>query len=243
MGERPAILLLHGLGATGAVWHGVAEALASAGFADVRAPDLPGHGAAAPPNAYTVDRLAAAVAPAEVSPVVVGHSLGGYVALALASGRYGSRPRAVLSIGAKLSFSAEDLARGRDLAARPVRAFATAAVAADRYRKVAGLAEAARAGDEYLRRGVVGPTAPDGGYRLAMDPAAFAIVVPPFATLLADCRCPVTVARGEHDAMVADDGIAALGRPPLRLEGLGHNAHVDDPPRIAALIASLAAGA
>ena len=66
--------------------------------------------------------------------------MGGYVALALGSGTdsvYG-RPT-VLSIGAKLNFSEAERARAAELAAKPVRWFATRAEAEERYRLVSGL--------------------------------------------------------------------------------------------------------
>ena len=68
------MLLLHGLGATGAVWRAW----------DGVAPDLPGHGAAAWDPPYSFARHAEAVLPLlGAEPVtVVGHSMGGVVALA-----------------------------------------------------------------------------------------------------------------------------------------------------------------
>lgn len=231
-------LLLHGLGATGAVWHGMERELRAGGAATL-APDLPGHGAAAAPSAYDVAHLATAVAacvPAGARVVVAGHSLGGYVALALASGAFGFTPRAVLSLGAKLNFSDADRARGADVASKPVRWFATRAEALARYRLVAGLSEQACPDEAYLERGVVaGPQ----GFRLAADPRAFAIEVPPFRALVDRAACPVRVARGEHDAIVTRAEYTALGLDALDLPGLGHNAQVEDAARVAALVRSL----
>jgi pimeloyl-ACP methyl ester carboxylesterase len=87
-GSGPALLLVHGLTASHAVWQPTIEA-----FADrwrVIAPDLPGHGESAKPDApYTVDffagmmrSLARALDVQEA--VVGGSSLGGRVALELA---------------------------------------------------------------------------------------------------------------------------------------------------------------
>lgn len=228
-------LLLHGLGTTGAVWAGVERELRVKG-ARTLAPDLPGHGAAPPPGAYDVEQLAAAVAahvPANARVVVVGHSLGGYVALALASGAFGFTPAAAVSLGAKLNFSAADRARGAEVAAKPVRWFATREEAVARYRLVAGLPEKIAPDAAFLERGV---SAGAQGFRLATDPAAFAIEVPPFRDLLRKARCPVRVARGEHDAIVSRDECTALGLDVLDLAGLAHNAQVEDPARVAALV-------
>jgi pimeloyl-ACP methyl ester carboxylesterase len=47
--------------------------------------------------------------------------------------------------------------------------------------------------------------------------------------LLGRATCPVVLARGEHDQMVSDADLRALVREPVTLEGLGRNAHVEDP--------------
>ena len=64
--------------------------------------------------------IAAALAPSLQdiqAPIIIGHSLGAYVALALASGTFGLSPAAVLAIGPKVSWSAADLAAIGELAA------------------------------------------------------------------------------------------------------------------------------
>jgi pimeloyl-ACP methyl ester carboxylesterase len=84
----PAIVFLHGTRLTGAAWTPQAERLA--GEFRVIAVDLPGHGARAG-EVFTLDLAAASVAEviqahaADARAVVVGLSLGGYVAMTLAS--------------------------------------------------------------------------------------------------------------------------------------------------------------
>ena len=75
-----------------------------------------------------------------------------------------------------------------------------------------------------------------GRWRLAMDPGAFAVGAPDMAQLLARCQAPVTLARGEHDAMNTDEQLARLGAPTVTLPGLGHNAHVESPQLSIALL-------
>jgi pimeloyl-ACP methyl ester carboxylesterase len=54
--------------------------------------------------------------------------------------------------------------------------------------------------------------------------------------LLAGCPVPATLARGEHDPMVSHAQLAALVPEPVTLLGLGHNAHVEDPGAVYALL-------
>jgi pimeloyl-ACP methyl ester carboxylesterase len=49
------------------------------------------------------------------------------------------------------------------------------------------------------------------------------------AQLLARSQAPVTLARGERDAMSISEQLARLGVPTVTLPGLGHNAHVESP--------------
>jgi pimeloyl-ACP methyl ester carboxylesterase len=235
----PIVVLLHGLGTTGAVWRGVAAELVTTGAFEVLTPDLPGHGTADAAAPYSVGRLAAAVAaafPPSTPWCVAGHSLGGYVALALASGWFGVAPVAALSLGAKVRFTESDLARAMEIAARPARWYSTPEEVIERYRRVAGLPASMVPDEGFLERGV--RSGPDG-YRLAHDPAVFGIVVPPFRALLAAATCPVLVARGEHDPMVTRAECEELAAPFEEITGLGHNAHVENPARLAALLRRL----
>src|SRR5258706_15769213 len=86
-GSGPPLLLLHGLSASLEIWEHVVDA-----FADrhrVIAPDLPGHGESAKPDApYTIDFYAGVVRTlarelAIETAVVGGSSLGGKIALEL----------------------------------------------------------------------------------------------------------------------------------------------------------------
>jgi pimeloyl-ACP methyl ester carboxylesterase len=85
------VVLLHGGGSTGATWHALATRLVAAGFEAVT-PDLRGHGAGPRPGTYPLAGFAADVLALLESlgpePVdLIGHSLGGYVALAVATAR------------------------------------------------------------------------------------------------------------------------------------------------------------
>lgn len=229
----PGLLLLHGLGATGRVWDGLLDALDGWRWL---VPDLPGHGGSAPLARYSIGGLAAAVAP-EVDgdrPVVVlGHSLGGAVGLALASGWFGVRVSAVCGVGIKVRWSDAELAKAAEVATRPNRVYDTRDDAIDRALKVAGLTGLVAADSPAAEAGVV---TTEGGWTLAMDPAAFAVGAPDMAGLLAAARAPVILAAGEHDTMAPPEYLRELPAEAVTLPGLGHNAHVESPAALLPLL-------
>jgi pimeloyl-ACP methyl ester carboxylesterase len=222
-------VLLHGLGATGDVWSGWRPLLAERWPGRWLAPDLPGHGGSPPLSAYTFGGLAGAVAAAVgsgASAVVLGHSLGGVVGLALADGRFGVRVQAVIGLGIKVVWADEELQRAHALAQRPTSWYDTRDEAGARYLRVSGLAGLLPADDPAADAGL---RQQDGRWRLAMDQRAFGIGAPDMGELLARSAVPVTLARGGNDPMNTDEELARLGVPTVTLPGLGHNAHVESP--------------
>jgi pimeloyl-ACP methyl ester carboxylesterase len=129
----------------------------------------------------------------------------------------------------KVEWSQDDLGRAASFAARPPRVFETQAEADQAYLKVSGLLGIAPADPAGLRE-------TEGGWRLAMDPAAFGVGAPDMPALLAAARCPVVLAAGEHDPMCRPEQLRALDPDAVTLAGLGHNAHVEDPAAIRALL-------
>ncbi|MGC5286467.1 alpha/beta fold hydrolase [Micromonospora sp. DT231] len=235
-GRRPVLLLLHGMGATGDVWLPWAPHLERHWPGRWLAPDLAGHGWTPPLPSYSFAGFARRIAPAlalDDRLVVLGHSLGGVVGLALAARDAGMPVDAVVGLGIKALWSPAELDRAAELAARPVSWFASRTEAARRYLRVSGLA------------GLLPPDHPvvdaglrqvDGRWRLAMDPNAFAVGEPDLSALLAAIDVPVLLARGEHDPMVTDAQLKEYGVPVATLPGLGHNAHVEDPAAVLALL-------
>jgi pimeloyl-ACP methyl ester carboxylesterase len=226
---EPLLVLLHGLGATSDLWDRWRPLLARRWPGRWLAPDLPGHGGSPPLPAYTFDGFAAAIASVvrpNADTMVLGHSLGGVVGLALASGRFGVHVQAVIGLGIKVAWTGEDLDRAQAVARRPLAWFSSRDEAAARYLRVSGLAGLLPADDPAVAAGL---RKKDGQWRLAMDQATFAVGAPDMRQLLARSQAAVILARGEHDPMNTDEQLAVLGVPTVTLPGLGHNAHVENP--------------
>jgi pimeloyl-ACP methyl ester carboxylesterase len=169
--------------------------------------------------------MAGAVAehlPAGEPVTVVGHSLGGVLAIALASGWYGVEVRRAVAVGVKVEWTDDELAGAAAMAQRPVKMFGSKEEAAQRYLKVSGL-------------GGLMPADPDGlaatgdGWRLALDPSTFAVGRPDMRGLLAAAKCPVLMVTGENDPMSSPEQVRALAEHVEVLAGLGHNLHVEEP--------------
>jgi pimeloyl-ACP methyl ester carboxylesterase len=228
---EPCLLLLHGLGATADVWESWRPGLERRWPGRWLAPDLPGHGGSPPLTTYSLPAFADALAGlVEPGTVVVGHSLGGAIGLALAAI---APVRAVTGLGIKVEWSEDELARASAVAERPVAWFATRDEAAARYLRVSGLAGLLTPDDRAVDAGL---SEVDGRWRLAADPRAFAVGAPDMTDLLAHVSVPVRLARGEHDPMCTDEQLARLGVPTLTLAGLGHNAHVESPEQALSLV-------
>ncbi len=225
-GNGPLLVLLHGLGATGEVWDRVARSWSGSWLV----PDLPGHGRSSRLDRYSFGSLAAAVAtviPRE--PVaVVGHSLGGVVGLALASGWFGVEVTTCVGVGIKARWTDEELAKAAALAAKPAKVFATEEEAAERAAKMAGVP---------LRHGV---SEADGGWAPSLDMRAFGVGRPDMAGLVVAARAHVVLAAGENDPMSPREHLEELVPAPVVFPGAGHNVHVESPSSLSALLAQVA---
>ncbi|WP_433219708.1 alpha/beta fold hydrolase [Dactylosporangium sp. CS-047395] len=227
------LLLLHGLGGTGSVWDGWGPLLADRWPGRVVAPDLPGHGRAGELAEYTFEAIADHVLPLVEEPartVVLGHSLGGVVGLALAAR---TPLKAVVGLGIKVAWTQEELDRSQALAQRPVQWFDTREEAVARHLKVAGLAGIVGADEPAALDGV---REEDGRWRLNLDPRAFAVGAPDMDQLLRRANTAVTLARGGADPMNTDEQLTRFGVDVVSIDGLGHNAHVESPERCVALL-------
>jgi len=224
------LLLLHGMGASGAVWRDFVTLLDEE-WTWV-APDLPGHGYSAPAAPYRYDTLVAALAPLveEAEGVtVLGHSLGGALALALAASRPDLAIRTVIGTSIKVRWTAEEVDGMAAVAAKPARVFPDRADATTWALRLAGLA------------GLVTPDAPaaarlvaqtDGGWRAAFDPAIGGIGTPDVAgavRALSERGVRIMLASGDKDAMAPAEDLAAVLPSTRTLPGVGHNIPAERP--------------
>lgn len=241
--NQPTILLLHGLGANGAVWHDLAELLPDR---TVIAPDLPGHATGPTLPGYDFDALSDAVAAAldpQVRYDILGHSFGGAIGAALADPRHGLSIERVVALGVKVGWTEEEERTVAKLGTKPVTWFDTREEALNRYLKVAGLVgKLGRGGlpDEEHPTSLNGVVESEGRWRTTMDPAVVAAGKPDMVSFLTRAGCPVLMVRGEHDEMSTAADLADLtaktgSAPHVTLPGLGHNAHVEDPRAVAAM--------
>lgn len=234
----PTLLLLHGLGGTGAVWAPVLERVREEWPGSWVVCDLPGHGYSGWPAVPSFGRYAADVADLVSDSrdvVAVGHSLGGVVAVLLGTGWFGVPVSRVVAIGVKVHWTEEELEVARLRAAKPVTCFPDEDSALDRLVKVAGLPPGTPAGSELVRRGLA--TGP-GGFRLSMDPAAnpVARATPSPAHVvsaaIAAGRARVRMVCGSEDPGVTIGQLRALDPDAVELPGAGHSPHVERPDEV-----------
>ncbi|SDN97534.1 alpha/beta fold hydrolase [Geodermatophilus sp. DSM 45219] len=233
------LLLLHGLGATGAVWDRLLPLVERSWPGSWAVPDLRGHGrsSAEPPYGYAVHAadvasLAAGAGAARVS--VLGHSFGGVVGAVLAGGWYGVEVDQVVAVGVKIDWTDDEVARARSMATRPPQVFATAAEAAERHLRLAGLTGLVDPSSEVAAAGV---REVDGGFSPALDPRAFGAVGPSVEEVLSRAVAPLRLAAGSGDPMVGLDAMRRVDPGAVLLEGAGHNAHWEAPDAVWSLLA------
>jgi pimeloyl-ACP methyl ester carboxylesterase len=234
------LLLLHGLGATAAVWRRLLPVVQDSWDGRWAAPDLRGHGlsVAEAPYGFAVhaaDMAALAVELGASRVTVLGHSFGGVVGAVLGGGWFGVDVARVLAVGVKIDWTADEVAGAQRMAGRAPQVFPTAAEAADRHLKLAGLRDLVDPADPVARAGV---RVTDGGWTPALDPRAFGAVGPSVETVLARCEAPLRLAAGSTDPMVGLDAMRRVDPDALLIDGAGHNAHWEAPDKVWSLLTS-----
>lgn len=226
--QGPRLVLIHGLGANADTWLPLEPHLAEWPGRWLM-PDLRGHGRSPHAAPYGYATHAADVAglleqDEEVS--ILGHSMGGLVAMALASGWFGVRVRRVVAFGVKLRWAPDEAPKLQALARMPVRTFDSRNEALERYLKVSGLAGLVDLSSALAASGVAEE---QGGYRLAADPRIYAAAGPEVAPFVHAMRAPLRLAAGSRDAMVTAADMQPFDPRAELFEGAGHNVHVEKP--------------
>ncbi|HEX9494258.1 MAG TPA: alpha/beta hydrolase [Candidatus Limnocylindria bacterium] len=247
-GENPPAVLLHGIGNYGRVWDFVADAVA--GRVRLVAPDARGHGASAKPASgyvpedFVADAIAVMDALGLARPLVVGHSMGGAHALALAA-THPDRVRALALVDVGPEIGREGGGRARRLSlGRPDR-FADEAAALAYLRETSpGYSDAVYANRlaHVFDRDVGGLT-----WRSDKDSLRQILSGPDrreYAwSALASLPMPVLVVRGTRSESLRAETYARMLETIPHATGLeldaGHNVQLDRPRELADAIVAL----
>lgn len=227
--EGPLLVLLHGLHANAAVWHPFEAVLTQHWAGSWIAPDFRGHGRSGHARPYSIERHAmdvAALLRDRRDVTLVGHSMGGLVAIVLGSMASACSIRQVVAFGVKTDWSDEDVARTQRFAQAPAKTFATRGEAVERYLRLSGLHGLVDSESDTVAAGIA---CHDGAYMLATDPAVGAIERPDIARIASGIEAPLTLLCGDRDAIASPEGMSRFGAPVRILAGQGHNVHVEAP--------------
>jgi pimeloyl-ACP methyl ester carboxylesterase len=230
--ERQLVVLLHGGAANVHWWEPLAEALASRFH--VVALDFRGHGDSDFPEALEVgafskDLEALLEELGSAAPILIGHSLGGRVALEHAAGPGGIRALVLLDVARGATAPASEAMR-RALGLRLTYRSREAAVAKFRFLPPAlGVSEERRR--TLAERSVL--ELPDGRFAFKFDPRWFGVPSRPLPPL-ARVACPTLVVRGSESTLLSEEGAreyaaAIPGAELVIVKGAGHHVHLDQP--------------
>lgn len=237
-GDKPSVVLLHGLTANGPCWTPLARALED--DFDVVMPDARGHGLSEKPgDGYRYDDLAADVvglmdALGLTAPVLLGHSMGGLTAAVVAS-RNPRRLQGLILVDP--TFLAPE--RQRDVFESDV---------AEQHRRTLGLRKEELVADIRRRHERRSPEIVDliARARLQTDVRAFDILTPPnpdYRQLVEGLAVPslLVVGDGDRGAVVSRELAAVLAQlnPRLRVEPVadaGHGLPYDQPELLEAVV-------
>lgn len=232
---EPTMILLHGVGANGAVFAPLIERL-GAWPGRIIVPDMRGHGRSPWARNYAIGHHAADVAslvPPYAPVHLVGHSMGGAVSVMLASGFFGVNVERVSGFGVKVIWSEDELRKAEAVAVSPVRWFDSRDEAATRFLRVAGIDGRFGLDHPAVDAGIV----EDGGrWRLAADNGTMRAANISSHDMMIAARKPMQLFCGAEDPMMTVDEIKPYDANAFEIAGARHNAHVDAPDAVAAAI-------
>jgi pimeloyl-ACP methyl ester carboxylesterase len=240
---RPGLVLVHGGAAHSGWWDHVAPLLDTH---RVIAPDLSGHGDSDRRPAYGMAQwarevLAVAAAEELTRPVVLGHSMGGWVALTTGV-EHGDAVAGVAVIDSPLDRQPPEEQTLREQP-RAHRVHPDLGAAVARFRTLPPQEVYLPAVREHVARGSLRPV--EGGWTWKFDPAFFG-TRPPVRQLLPRLAAPAALFRCEHGlvtpGMAAE--MAALvpgGLPVVDLPEAGHHPMLDQPLALVTAVRTLLA--
>lgn len=234
---KPPALLLHSLAAHSHWWDWTAPLLAER--FSVAALDLRGHGGSAwsePPAYRPADYAADIVAVLDAlgwrSPLVIGHSLGGYVGAYLAA-RHPDRVGALVITDTMTQWSEDETAWALKQVERPGPEFANPSEAGSRYRLSPPETKAPADWIRHLGEVAVVERKP-GVWHYAVDRRVFAQARPDAWPLLPGVVCPTLVVRGEGSRIMDREAWLRVATAVQRgqfaeLKDAWHHLILDDP--------------
>jgi pimeloyl-ACP methyl ester carboxylesterase len=228
------IVLVHGGAAHARWWDHIGPLLA--GSRRVVAIDLSGHGDSGRRPKYTLDAWArevvavAAAAGITEPPIIIGHSMGGFVALR-AAGIYGSKLAGIVVIDSPVQdLTPEDRAARDARAFGPLRVYPTAEAAIKRFRPIPDQPTL-----PYVRAHVAATSIHpvEGGWSWKFDPAIFGRTQAT-PTLLHHLDCRVALFHAEHGIVppqTTELMYDKLGQraPVIEIPAAGHHVMLDHP--------------
>ena len=234
---KPGIVLIHGGAAHAHWWSHIAPAF----LPDYRvvALDLSGHGDSDRRERYGLDlwtdEVIAVIDAAEFAsePVVVGHSMGGFVTIATAA-RHNERLGGAVIIDSpvvKIDPEVEQARRTNDFAKAKV--YDDPEIPVAKFRTIPAQENYLPYVKEHVARNSLRELA-DGQWGWKFDPTVFIPKRNDAATYLRDIRCRVALLRCEHGLVTQDIGdymYAEMGRvaPVIELPTAGHHPMLDVP--------------
>ncbi|WP_072804789.1 alpha/beta fold hydrolase [Rhodococcoides yunnanense] len=244
--DRPGVVLVHGGAAHSGWWDHIAPFLARRHR--VVALDLSGHGDSGRREVYNFDVWSTEVLAVvehsnfERPPVLIGHSMGGWVCMASATDD--ARVSGVAAIDTPLlSLSPEEIEARDRRAFGPLKVYPTLEVALSRFRTVPDQADSLPYIMDRVARESLFEN--EGGWSWKFDPRVFGSARPT-PDLLRAVRCRAALFQAERGLVtdeVASDMYELFGRsaPVIDIPLAGHHVMLDQPlPLVAGLLTLLA---
>ena len=232
---RPGLVFVHGGAAHAHWWTHVAAQFA--GTYRVAALDLSGHGDSDRRDAYSLaawtDEVVAVADAAQMAgpPIVIGHSMGGFVTLAAAA-NHPDRLAGAVVIDSLVVKVDPEMDTGRRENFRNSKVYTDAAAAIARFRTV----PAQDHYEPYVMADVAARSLRpcDGGFTWKFDPGIFMPARSDADDLLSRITCRVALFRAEHGLVTPDIGAymyERLGRvaPVVEIPLAGHHVMLDQP--------------